>query len=103
MRPVDADHLMNTLLHNWHGHDKNIVPYSDRKGYRLRDAEVRTAIINEPLLNALTAEQAIETVHETILGFVSGEGTFNKQDLLLLSVNKAICDNLRELGKGGNK
>ncbi len=101
MRPIDADHLMNMLLHNWHGHDKNIVPYSDRKGYRLRDAEVRTAIINEPLVNVLTTEQAIETVHKTILGFFSGEGTTEK-DLLLLSVNKAICNNLRELEKGGD-
>jgi hypothetical protein len=57
---------------------------------------------NQPV-NVLTAEQAIETVHETISGFVSGAGTFTKHDLLLLSVNKAICDNLRELEKGGNK
>lgn len=49
MRLIDADYLLDVLLvHNWHGNDKNIVPYKDRKGYRQRDAEVREAIINAP-------------------------------------------------------
>lgn len=40
MRLIDADYLLDVLLvHNWHGNDKNIVPYKDRKGYRQRDAE----------------------------------------------------------------
>jgi hypothetical protein len=51
MRLIDADHLLNvTLLHNYHGNNKDIVPYSDRKGYRLREDEVRTAIINSPTI-----------------------------------------------------
>lgn len=49
MRLIDADYLLDVLLvHNWHGNDKSIVPYKDRKGYRKRDAEVREAIINAP-------------------------------------------------------
>ena len=49
MRLIDADYLLDVLLvHNWHGNNKNIVPYKDRKGYRQRDAEVREAIINAP-------------------------------------------------------
>ncbi len=49
MRLIDADYLLDVLLvHNWHGNNKNIVPYKDRKGYRQREAEVREAIINAP-------------------------------------------------------
>ncbi len=50
-RLIDADHLKDvTLLHNFHGNCKYIVPYSDRKGYRLRDREVSEAIINAPTI-----------------------------------------------------
>ena len=46
-RLIDADYLKDvSLAHNFHGNNKNIVPYSDRKGYRLRDREVSEAIIN---------------------------------------------------------
>ena len=46
-RLIDADYLKNVaLLHNFHGNNKSIVPYSDRKGYRLRQREVDEAIIN---------------------------------------------------------
>lgn len=48
---IDADYLRNViLLHNFHGNNKNIVPYSDRKGYRLRQREVDEAIINAPTI-----------------------------------------------------
>lgn len=50
-RLIDADYLKDvTLLHNWHGNNKNIVPYSDRRGYRLRNNEVLTALINAPTI-----------------------------------------------------
>lgn len=50
-RLVDADYLRDVaLLHNWHGNDKNYVPYSDRKGYRLREREVDEAILNAPTI-----------------------------------------------------
>ena len=50
-RLIDAEHLKNVaLLHNFHGNNKNIVPYSDRKGYRLRQREVDEAIINAPTI-----------------------------------------------------
>lgn len=50
-RLIDADYLRDVaLLHNWHGNDKNYVPYSDRKGYRLREREVDEAILNAPTI-----------------------------------------------------
>ena len=50
-RLIDADYLKDvSLLHSWHGNNKTIVPYSDRRGYRLRDNEVTTAIINAPTI-----------------------------------------------------
>lgn len=46
-RLIDADYLKDvSLLHNFHGNNKNIVPYADRRGYRLRQREVDEAIIN---------------------------------------------------------
>jgi hypothetical protein len=46
-RLIDADYLKDViLLHNFHGNNKNIVPYSDRRGYRLRQREIDEAIIN---------------------------------------------------------
>ena len=50
-RLVDADYLRDViLLHNFHGNNKNVVPYSDRKGYRLRQREVDEGIINAPTI-----------------------------------------------------
>lgn len=50
-RLIDADYLKDViLLHSYHGNDKNIVPYSDRKGYRLRQREVDEGIINAPTI-----------------------------------------------------
>ena len=58
---IDADHLKDvTLLHNWHGNDRNIVPYSDRRGYRLRDNEVLTALINAPTIIEAEREKKIK-------------------------------------------
>lgn len=46
---ISREYLLDVLLpHSWHGNNKNHVPYSDRKGYRQRDREVREAIINSP-------------------------------------------------------
>ena len=46
-RLIDADYLKDiSLVHNYHANNKYFVPYKDRKGYRLRDTEVRDAIIN---------------------------------------------------------
>ena len=46
---ISREYLLDVLLpHSWHGNDKNHVPYSDRKGYRQRDREVREVIINSP-------------------------------------------------------
>lgn len=48
-RLIDADYLRDVLLpHNYHGNNKYLVPYADRKGYRLRDREVDGTIINAP-------------------------------------------------------
>ena len=48
-RLIDADYLKDViLLHSYHGNNKDIVPYSDRKGYRLRQREVDERIINAP-------------------------------------------------------
>lgn len=50
-RLIDADYLKDvSLLHNFHGNNKNIVPYADRRGYRLRQREVDEAIINAPTI-----------------------------------------------------
>lgn len=50
-RLIDADYLRDViLLHNFHGNNKNIVPYADRRGYRLRQREVDEAIINAPTI-----------------------------------------------------
>lgn len=50
-RLIDADYLKDViLLHNFHGNNKNIVPYADRRGYRLRQREVDEAIINAPTI-----------------------------------------------------
>ena len=59
-RLIDADHFKDVaLLHSWHGNDKNIVPYSDRKGYRLRDNEVLTALVNAPTIIEADREKKI--------------------------------------------
>ena len=58
-RLIDADYLKDVLLlHNFHGNNKNIVPYSDRKGYRLRQSEVDYAIINAPTVIEADKEDA---------------------------------------------
>ena len=50
-RLIDADYLRDMiLLHNFHGNNKNIVPYADRRGYRLRQREVDEGIINAPTI-----------------------------------------------------
>lgn len=50
-RLIDADYLKDViLLHNYHGNNKNIVPYANRRGYRLRQREVDEAIINAPTI-----------------------------------------------------
>ena len=50
-RLIDADYLKDViLLHNFHGNNKNIVPYADRRGYRLRQREVDEGIINAPTI-----------------------------------------------------
>lgn len=50
-RLIDAEYLKNvSLLYNFHGNNKNIVPYADRRGYRLRQREVDEAIINAPTI-----------------------------------------------------
>ena len=50
-RLIDADYLKDViLLHNFHGNNKNIVPYADRRGYRLRQREVDEDIINAPTI-----------------------------------------------------
>lgn len=50
-RLIDANYLKDvSLLHNFHGNNKNIVPYADRRGYRLRQREVDEAIINAPTI-----------------------------------------------------
>lgn len=50
-RLIDADYLKDViLLHSYHGNNKNIVPYSDRKGYRLRQREIDEGIVNAPTI-----------------------------------------------------
>jgi hypothetical protein len=50
-RLIDSDYLKDViLLHSFHGNNKNIVPYSDRRGYRLRQREVDEGIINAPTI-----------------------------------------------------
>lgn len=50
-RLIDADYLKDViLLHSFHGSNKNIVPYPDRRGYRLRQREVDEGIINAPTI-----------------------------------------------------
>ena len=46
-RLIDADYLKDiSLVHNNHVTNKNLVPYKDRKGYRMRDREVLEALMN---------------------------------------------------------
>lgn len=50
-RLIDADYLKDViLLYSFHGNNKNIVPYADRRGYRLRQREVDENIINAPTI-----------------------------------------------------
>ena len=50
-RLIDADYLKDViLLHNFHGNNKDIVPYQDRRGYRARQKEVDESIINAPTI-----------------------------------------------------
>ena len=57
-RLIDADYLRDViLLHNFHGNNKNIVPYADRRGYRLRQREVDEAIINAPTIIEVDKEE----------------------------------------------
>lgn len=57
-RLIDADYLKDViLLHSFHGSNKYIVPYSDRKGYRLRDREVLEGIINAPTIIEADGDQ----------------------------------------------
>ena len=65
-RLIDADYLRDViLLHNFHGNNKNVVPYSDRKGYRLRQREVDEGIINAPtIIEADSAESEGGTQHD---------------------------------------
>ena len=58
-RLIDADYLKDViLLHSYHGNNKNIVPYSDRKGYRLRQREIDEGIVNAPTI--LEADGGVE-------------------------------------------
>ena len=51
---ISRSYLLDViLLHNFHGNDKNIVPYADRRGYRQRDREIREAIINAPSVSPM--------------------------------------------------
>ena len=60
MRLIDADYLKDViLLHSFHANNKNIVPYADRKGYRLRQREVEEGIINAPTVQTVPTEDAI--------------------------------------------
>ena len=57
-RLIDAEYLKDViLLHNYHGNNKNIVPYADRRGYRLRQREVDEAIINAPTIIEAESEE----------------------------------------------
>ncbi len=49
-RLIDASALGDALLYNWHVNNKYLVPYNDRRGYRLRDDEVKTCITNAPTI-----------------------------------------------------
>lgn len=42
---INREELRDAILHNW---NYNSLPYKDRKGYRLRDREIDTIIINMP-------------------------------------------------------
>ena len=58
-RLIDADYLRDvSLLHNYHGNTKHLVPYADRKGYRLRDKEVDETIINAPTVIEADKEES---------------------------------------------
>ena len=62
-RLIDADYLKDViLLHNFHGNNKNIVPYTDRKGYRLRQKEVDESIINAPTIIEADKEYEAEVI-----------------------------------------
>ena len=57
-RLIDANYLKDViLLHNFHGNNKNIVPY---KGYRLRQREVEESIINVPTIIESDATESEE-------------------------------------------
>ena len=49
-RLIDADAFSNSLLHSWHGNNKYLVPYNDRRGYRMRNGEVETCLVNAPTI-----------------------------------------------------
>lgn len=44
----------------------------------------------------MNQEDIINIVHKTISGFMSNEEHFTETDKLLLSVNKAICNAIKE-------
>ena len=48
--------------------------------------------------DVISRQVVVDTVHKTILGFFSEEdGTMTDTEKTLLSVNKAICNGVREL------
>lgn len=73
---ISREYLLDVLLpHSWHGTNKNIVPYNDRRGYRQRDREVREVIINAP------SADVRENVHGKWISELElyGEGKWNYQ------------------------
>jgi hypothetical protein len=51
----------------------------------------------------ISRETAIQTVHETMYQFIDDSETMTDRDGLLLKVNKAICNGLKEIPSVENK
>ena len=100
MRSIDADYLLNVILvHNFHGNNKDYVPYSDRRGYRQRDREVREAIINAPTVE----REKGEWIDVDGLWFRCSRCDAHRKMLMLGGLKENYCPNCGADMRGENE
>lgn len=57
---IDVNKLRDSLLHNWHGNSKYLLPYKDRNGYRIREQEVQNVILNmKPVIPGMKKQESL--------------------------------------------
>ena len=56
-RLIDVHELYKRLNRSWNGNNKLIVPYHDRKGYKLRNSEVMHCIVDSQTIIAAHSDE----------------------------------------------